>query len=62
MRACGGPVHVTGRTVGGRVFAAGAGGSVGIGLAGVRTCHLARSTAAAHGPASAPERELELDD
>ncbi|WP_328506603.1 hypothetical protein [Streptomyces sp. NBC_00391] len=43
------------------MFAAGAGGSAGIGLAGVRTCHLARSTAAAHGPTSAPERELELE-
>ncbi|MFD9189407.1 hypothetical protein ACFWCA_14380 [Streptomyces phaeochromogenes] len=57
MQACGGRVHVTDRTVGGRVFAAVAESSVEIDLAGVRACHLVRSTAA-HGPTSA----LELDD
>ncbi|WP_030605991.1 hypothetical protein [Streptomyces fulvoviolaceus] len=57
MQACGGPVHVTDRTVGGRVFAAIAESSVEIDLAGVRACHLVRSTAA-HGPTSA----IELDD
>lgn len=57
MQACGGRVHVTDRTVGGRVFAAIAESSVEIDLAGVRACHLVRSTAA-HGPTSA----LELDD
>ncbi|MDQ1027987.1 putative heme degradation protein [Streptomyces umbrinus] len=57
MQACGGRVHVTDRTVGGRVFAALAESSVEIDLAGVRACHLVRSTAA-HGPTSA----LELDD
>ncbi|PSM41883.1 hypothetical protein C6Y14_19390 [Streptomyces dioscori] len=57
MQACGGRVHVTDRTVGGRVFAAIADSSVEIDLAGVRACRLVRSTAA-HGPTSA----LELDD
>ncbi|MGW3290602.1 hypothetical protein ACWDR3_38810 [Streptomyces sp. NPDC001002] len=57
MQACGGRVHVTDRTVGGRVFAALAESSVEIDLAAVRACHLVRSTAA-HGPTSA----LELDD
>lgn len=57
MQACGGRVHVTDRTVGGRVFAAIAESSVEIDLAGVRACHLVRSTAA-HGPTSA----IELDD
>ncbi|MEV6167995.1 hypothetical protein AB0L99_07175 [Streptomyces sp. NPDC051954] len=57
MQACGGRVHVTDRTVGGRVFAAIAESSVEIDLAGVRACHLVRSTAV-HGPTSA----LELDD
>ena len=57
MQACGGRVHVTDRTVGGRVFAAVADSSVEIDLAGVRACHLVRSTAV-HGPTSA----LELDD
>ncbi|NEB00538.1 hypothetical protein [Streptomyces sp. SID13726] len=57
LQACGGPVHVTDRTVGGRVFAALAESSVEIDLARVRACHLVRSTAA-HGPTSA----LELDD
>ncbi|MFG2553918.1 hypothetical protein ACGFWF_28745 [Streptomyces sp. NPDC048581] len=57
MQACVGRVHVTDRTVGGRVFAAIAESSVEIDLAGVRACHLVRSTAA-HGPTSA----LELDD
>lgn len=57
MQACAGRVHVTDRTVGGRVFAALAESSVEIDLAGVRACHLVRS-AAAHGPTSA----LELDD
>ena len=57
MQACGGRVHVTDRTVGGRVFAAIAESSVEIDLASVRACHLVRSTAA-HGPTSA----LELDD
>ncbi|MDO0917347.1 hypothetical protein QQM39_43085 [Streptomyces sp. DT2A-34] len=57
MQACGGRVHVTDRTVGGRVFAAIAQSSVEIDLTGVRSCHLVRSTAA-HGPTSA----LELDD
>ncbi|MGW0863383.1 MULTISPECIES: hypothetical protein [Streptomyces] len=57
MQACGGRVHVTDRTVGGRVFAAVADSSVEIDLARVRACHLVRSTAA-HGPTSA----LELDD
>lgn len=57
LQACGGPVHVTDRTVGGRVFAAIADSSVEIDLAAVRACHLVRSTAA-HGPTSA----LELDD
>ncbi|MFH8465260.1 hypothetical protein [Streptomyces sp. NPDC017991] len=57
MQACGGRVHVTDRTVGGRVFAAVAESSVEIDLAGVRACRLVRSTAA-HGPTSA----LELDD
>ncbi|MFJ4617568.1 hypothetical protein [Streptomyces sp. NPDC088812] len=57
LQACGGRVHVTDRTVGGRVFAAVAESSVEIDLAGVRACHLVRSTAA-HGPTSA----IELDD
>ncbi|MEV7890529.1 hypothetical protein ACWD3I_27245 [Streptomyces sp. NPDC002817] len=57
MQACGGRVHVTDRTTGGRVFAAIAQSSVEIDLAGVRACRLVRSTAA-HGPTSA----LELDD
>ena len=57
MQACAGRVHVTDRTVGGRVFAALAESSVEIDLAAVRACHLVRS-AAAHGPTSA----LELDD
>lgn len=57
MQACGGRVHVTDRTVGGRVFAAVDDGSVEIDLAAVHACHLVRSTAA-HGPTSA----LELDD
>lgn len=57
MQACAGPVHVTDRTVGGRVFAALAESSVEIDLAGVRACHLVRSTAA-HGPTSS----IELDD
>lgn len=57
MQACAGRVHVTERTVGGRVFAALAESSVEIDLAAVRACHLVRSTAA-HGPTSA----LELDD
>jgi len=57
MQACAGRVHVTDRTVGGRVFAALAESSVEIDLAAVRACHLVRSTAA-HGPTSA----LELDD
>ena len=57
VQACGGRVHVTDRTAGGRVFAAVGQSSVEIGLAGVRACHLVRSTAA-HGPTSA----IELDD
>lgn len=57
LQACSGPVHVTDRTAGGRVFAAIGRGSVEIDLTGVRACHLVRSTAA-HGPTSA----LELDD
>lgn len=57
MQACAGRVHVTDRTVGGRVFAALAESSVEIDLAAVRACRLVRS-AAAHGPTSA----LELDD
>jgi putative hemin transport protein len=57
MQVCGGRVHVTDRTVGGRVFAAFADSSVEIDLAAVRACHLVRSTAV-HGPTSA----LELDD
>jgi len=57
MQACGGRVHVTDRTVGGRVFAAVAESSAEIDLTRVRACQLVRS-AAAHGPASA----LELDD
>ena len=57
MQACAGRVHVTDRTVGGRVFAALAESSVEIDLAAVRACHVVRS-AAAHGPTSA----LELDD
>lgn len=57
MQACAGRVHVTDRTVGGRVFAAVAESSVEIDLAGVRECHLVRSSGA-HGPTSA----LELDD
>lgn len=57
MQACAGPVHVTDRTVGGRVFAAIANSSVEIDLTSVHSCHLVRSTAA-HGPTSA----LELDD
>ncbi|MBT2415513.1 hypothetical protein J7I94_34120 [Streptomyces sp. ISL-12] len=57
MQACGGRVHVTDRTVGGRVFAAIEDSSVEIDLAGVAACRLVRSTAA-HGPTSA----LELDD
>ncbi|MFJ9244551.1 hypothetical protein [Streptomyces sp. NPDC101776] len=57
MQACAGRIHVTDRTVGGRVFAALAESSVEIDLAAVRACHLVRSTAA-HGPTSA----LELDD
>ncbi|MFI1481847.1 hypothetical protein [Streptomyces sp. NPDC020747] len=57
MQACSGRVHVTDRTVGGRVFAAVADSSVEIDLTAVRACHLVRSTAA-HGPTSA----IELDD
>ncbi|UIX30237.1 hypothetical protein [Streptomyces sp. GQFP] len=57
MQACAGRVHVTDRTVGGRVFAAVAESSVEIDLAGVRECHLVRASGA-HGPTSA----LELDD
>jgi putative hemin transport protein len=57
MQVCGGRVHVTDRTAGGRVFAAGGQSSVEIGLAGVRACHLVCSTVA-HGPTSA----IELDD
>ncbi|AXG81989.1 hypothetical protein [Streptomyces paludis] len=57
MQACGGRVHVTDRTIGGRVFAAVAESSVEIDLKGVRACHLVRSPAA-HGPTSA----IELDD
>ncbi|WP_405868996.1 hypothetical protein OG407_25425 [Streptomyces sp. NBC_01515] len=57
MQACAGRVHVTDRTVGGRVFAALAESSVEIDLAAVRTCRLVRSMAA-HGPTSA----LEVDD
>jgi len=57
MQACAGRVHVTDRTVGGRVFAALAESSVEIDLAAVRACRLVRS-AAAYGPTSA----LELDD
>lgn len=57
MQACAGPVHVTDRTVGGRVFAAIANSSVEIDLTSVHSCHLIRSTAA-HGPTSS----LELDD
>ncbi|MFF5305972.1 hypothetical protein ACFY5F_42105 [Streptomyces sp. NPDC013161] len=57
MQACAGRVHVTDRTVGGRVFAALAESSVEIDLAAVRACRLVRS-AATHGPTSA----LELDD
>ena len=57
MQACGGRVHVTDRTVGGRVFAAVAESSVEVDLAGVRECHLVRSSGA-YGPTSA----LELDD
>lgn len=57
LQSCAGRVHVTDRTVGGRVFAALADSSVEIDLAAVRACHLVRSTAA-HGPTSA----LELDD
>ncbi|MFE5917188.1 hypothetical protein [Streptomyces sp. NPDC056468] len=57
MQACNGRVHVTERTVGGRVFAAIAQSSVEIDLAHVRACHLVRSTAA-HGSTSA----IELDD
>ncbi|MFD7136921.1 hypothetical protein [Streptomyces sp. NPDC059894] len=57
LQACSGRVHVTDRTVDGRVFAAIAESSVEIDLAGVRACHLVRSTAA-HGPTSA----IELDD
>lgn len=57
MQACGGRVHVTDRTVGGRMFATIAESSVEIDLAGVHACRLVRSTAA-HGPTSA----LELDD
>ncbi|MET9968670.1 hypothetical protein ABZZ80_22770 [Streptomyces sp. NPDC006356] len=54
MQACAGRVHVTDRTVGGRVFAAVAESSVEIDLAAVRACHLIRSTAP-HGPTSAIE-------
>ncbi|GGZ03610.1 hypothetical protein GCM10010365_23110 [Streptomyces poonensis] len=57
MQACSGRLHVTDQTIDGRVFAAFADGSVEIDLAGVRACHLVRSTAA-HGPTSA----IELDD
>ncbi|WP_427921508.1 hypothetical protein [Streptomyces sp. cg40] len=57
MQACAGRVHVTDRTVGGRVFAAVADSSVELDLTAVGACHLVRSTAA-HGPTSA----LELDD
>ncbi|MER7972712.1 hypothetical protein ABTX35_27590 [Streptomyces sp. NPDC096080] len=57
VQVCGGRVHVTERTVGGRVFAAVADSSVEIDLTRVRGCHLVRS-AAAHGPTSA----IELDD
>ncbi|KPI06670.1 hypothetical protein OK074_4109 [Actinobacteria bacterium OK074] len=57
MQACAGRVHVTDRTVRGRLFAAIADSSVEIDLAAVRSCHLVRSTAT-HGPTSA----LELDD
>ncbi|MFJ2814933.1 hypothetical protein [Streptomyces sp. NPDC087294] len=57
MQASYGPVHVTDRTLGGRVFAALAHSSVEFDLTAVHACHLVRSTAA-HGPTSA----LELDD
>ncbi|MFF9034436.1 hypothetical protein ACF090_03080 [Streptomyces sp. NPDC014892] len=57
MQACAGPVHVTDRTAGGRVYAAVANGSLELDLPAVHSCHLVRSTAA-HGPTSS----LELDD
>ncbi|MBZ3906698.1 hypothetical protein [Streptomyces griseiscabiei] len=57
MQACAGAVHVTDRTVGGRVYAAVANASLELDLPAVRSCHLVRSTAT-HGPTSA----LELDD
>ncbi|MFJ3669556.1 hypothetical protein ACIPSE_24185 [Streptomyces sp. NPDC090106] len=57
MQACAGRVHVTDRTVGGRLFAAIDHSSVEIDLPSVHACRLVRSTAA-HGPTSA----LELDD
>ncbi|WP_045558733.1 hypothetical protein [Streptomyces sp. FxanaA7] len=57
MQACAGPVHVTDRTVGGRVYAAVASASLELDLPAVHSCHLVRSPAA-HGPTSA----LELDD
>ncbi|MEE1837596.1 hypothetical protein [Streptomyces sp. SP17KL33] len=57
MQACAGPVHVTDRTAGGRVYAAVANASLELDLPAVHSCHLVRSTAA-HGPTSS----LELDD
>ncbi|MGW0708232.1 hypothetical protein ACWD4G_20135 [Streptomyces sp. NPDC002643] len=58
MQACTGRVHVTDRTVDGRVFAAiGQTASVEFDLTGIRSCHLVHSPAA-HGPTAA----LELDD
>ncbi|QFQ98982.1 hypothetical protein F9278_25690 [Streptomyces phaeolivaceus] len=57
MQACAGPVHVTDRTVGGRVYAAIANASLELDLPAVHSCHLTRSPAA-HGPTSS----LELDD
>ncbi|MFE0424227.1 hypothetical protein [Streptomyces sp. NPDC058953] len=57
MQASSGRIHVTDRTVGGRVFAAIAESTVEIDLPGVRACRLVR-TRAAHGPTSA----IELDD
>ncbi|MET9060978.1 hypothetical protein ABZX99_24515 [Streptomyces antibioticus] len=57
VQACAGRVHVTDRTVGGRVFAAIADASFEFDLTAVHACHLVRSPAA-HGLTSA----LELDD
>lgn len=57
MQACAGRVHVTDRTLDGRVFAALAESSLEIDLGAVGACHLVRSMAA-HGPTSA----IELDD